>query len=78
MIKPPKERVLPRGRVATWSREQIDKLSTLELRALFANAQRLNETELAALCTDLLVARRRAQAAAARRQKALGAGGSGE
>jgi hypothetical protein len=77
MIKPPKERVLPRGRVATWSREQMDKLSTLDLRALLVNAQRLNEAELAALCTDLLAARRRAQAAA-RRQKALGAGGSGE
>jgi hypothetical protein len=74
VIKPPKERVLPRGRVATWSREQIDKLTTLELRALLANAERLHETEIAALCNELLVARRRSQAAA-RRRKTLSAGG---
>ncbi|HZS68529.1 MAG TPA: hypothetical protein VFA72_15540 [Burkholderiales bacterium] len=74
MIKPPNERVLPRGRVATWTREQLDKLTTLELRALLANAERLHETEIAALCNELLVARRRSQAAA-RRRKTLSAGG---
>lgn len=65
MIKPPKERVLPRGRVATWTREQLDKLTTLELRALVANAERLLETELAALCNELLAARRRRKSASA-------------
>jgi len=74
VIKPPKERVLPRGRIATWGREQIDKLTTLELRALLANAERLHETEIATLCNELLVARRRSQAAA-RRRKTLSAGG---
>jgi len=52
-------RVTPRGRIAHWSREQLDKLSTLELRALLANAERLNETEVAALCTEILSARPR-------------------
>lgn len=67
--------LLPRGRVAHWSREQIDKLSTLELRALLANAERLHEPEVAAICNELLdarphghpPARRRARAAVARR-----------
>jgi hypothetical protein len=59
MLKPPKERVLPRGRIAKWSREQLDKLSTLELRALLANAERLNESEIAALCQELISSRRR-------------------
>ena len=62
MIKPPKERVLPRGRVATWTREQLDKLTTLELRALLANAERLSESEIAALCRQLLAVRRRRKA----------------
>ena len=76
--------ILPRGRVAQWSREQIDKLSTLELRALLANAERLHEPEVAAICNELLdgrphghpPARRRARAAEARelvtRNKATG------
>ena len=59
MIKPPKERVLPRGRIATWSRERLDKLTTLELRALLANAERLNETEISTLCQELIASRRR-------------------
>jgi hypothetical protein len=55
-------RVLPRGRIAKWSREQLDKLSTPELRALMANAERLNEPEVAALCSELLDARPRGHA----------------
>jgi hypothetical protein len=58
MLKPPKERVLPRGRVAKWNREQLDKLSTLELRALLANAERLNESEIATACQELIAGRR--------------------
>ena len=69
------EPVLPRGRVAKWSREQMDKLSTPDLRALLENAERLKEPEVAALCSDLLdgrphghsMARRRQQASQARR-----------
>ncbi len=46
--------VTERGRVAKWSREQIDSLSTLEVRQLLANAERLQETEVAAICNALL------------------------
>ena len=77
MINPPKERVLPRGRAATWTREQVDKLSTLELGALLANAERLNETQLAAICKELLAERRRARASA-RARKPVAAGHAGE
>jgi hypothetical protein len=55
----PAPRVLPRGRVAKWSREQLDKLSTDDLRALLDNARKLNETEVAALCTEILESRPR-------------------
>lgn len=54
-------RLLPRGRVAKWDREKIDTLSTLELRQLLANAERLNESEIGALCTEALNARPRGQ-----------------
>ena len=47
-------RVLGRGRVAQWSKERISALSTIELRQLMANATRLEETEVAALCHELL------------------------
>jgi len=52
-------RLLPRGRIAKWSKEQIDRLSTPELRALLVNAERLKEPEVAALCNELLDARPR-------------------
>jgi hypothetical protein len=52
-------RILPRGRVAKWSKEQIDKLSTPEVRTLLANAERLLETEVAAICNEILDARPR-------------------
>jgi hypothetical protein len=51
--------IASRGRVSKWSKEQIDKLSTPELRALLANAERLKEPEVAALCNELLDARPR-------------------
>ena len=44
--------IVGRGRVAKWSKEKIDKLSTPELRALL-------ETEIAALCIEVLGARPR-------------------
>src|SRR2546422_1168139 len=62
--------VVPRGRVAKWSKEQIDKLTTLELRALLANAERLKETEIAALCKELLDARPRGHAPVRRHKQA--------
>ncbi len=51
--------IMPRGRVAKWSKEQLDKLSTIELRALLINAERLQEPEVAALCNEILDARPR-------------------
>ena len=51
--------LLPRGRVAKWDREKIDKLSTPELRQLMINAERLGEPEIAATCKEILIARPR-------------------
>jgi len=53
--------LLPRGRVATWTKERLDKLSTDELRTLLANAQARKESELVVLCTELLDARPKAR-----------------
>ena len=64
-------RILPRGRIANWSREQLDALSTPELRVLLENAERLKEPEVAALCGELLDARPRGRAPA-RRPRAPG------
>jgi len=46
-----------RARVEAWTRDRIESLSTLEVRQLGANATRLAETELAALCDEVLDAR---------------------
>ncbi len=54
--------VLPRGRVANWTREQLEKLSTDDLRSLRANAEGRKETEVAALCTEILATRPRGNA----------------
>jgi hypothetical protein len=56
-----------RGRVAKWTREQLDELSTPDLRALLENAERLKETEIAVLCGEILDARPRGRPAARRR-----------
>jgi hypothetical protein len=63
-------RLLPRGRIAKWSKEQLDKLSTPDLRALLDNAKRLNEPEVAALCDEILDARPRGRPQAPRDRKA--------
>ena len=62
--------IAERGRVAKWTREQIDRLSTLELRALLVNAERLKEVEVAALCNELLDSRPRGRAPKKRAAKA--------
>ena len=46
---------LQRPRVALWTREKIESLSTPEVRELRVNALRLGETEIAALCDEVLV-----------------------
>jgi len=63
-----------RGRVAKWSRERISTLSTPELRQLRLNAERLCETEVAALCAELLEERPRGRAPV-RRPKRKGSAG---
>jgi hypothetical protein len=50
---------LSRGRAALWTKDKIDLLSTPEVRNLHANAERLLETEIAALCLEVLGARPR-------------------
>lgn len=65
----PAARMLPRGRVAHWNKEKLDKLSTLDLRALLANAERLNEPEIAALCNELLDSRPHGHPPARRRRR---------
>ncbi len=67
-------RTLARGRVAKWSREKVDALSTPELRQLLANAERLKEAEVAALCNELLGERPRGHATV-RRHRPKGARG---
>ena len=49
---------------AQWTRERIDKLSTPEVKQLRDNAQRLNETEIAAICEQSLASRPRGKAKA--------------
>ncbi|HYX63929.1 MAG TPA: hypothetical protein VE935_06895 [Burkholderiales bacterium] len=51
--------LLPRGRIAGWTKERLEKLSTDDLRTLLANAQGRKETEVAALCSEILDARPR-------------------
>ena len=65
-------RIAERTRNTTWSRERIEALGTPELRQLHANALRLNEPEIAALCDELLGARPRGRAPV-RKAKAKGA-----
>ncbi len=55
---------LSRGRAALWTKEKIDLLSTPEVRNLHANAERLLETEIAALCLEILGERPRSGVAA--------------
>lgn len=59
MKKIPPPPVLPRGRIAQWSRQQLEKFSKEELQALLDNAVRLEEPEVADLCRLILRERRR-------------------
>ena len=55
--------VFQRARVALWTKEKIDSLSTIEVRQLRANAQRLDEADIATLCEQVLGERPRGLAA---------------
>lgn len=52
-------RIVRPTRAAQWTRERIDALSTAEVRQLRDNAERLQETEIAALCEQVLGSRPR-------------------
>ena len=65
---------LPRGRVATWDREKLQTLTTIELRQLLVNAEQRNEPTIAAICGELLDARPHGRPPAPRqRRKAVAA-----
>jgi hypothetical protein len=53
---------LRRPRVEHWTQERIESLSTPEVRQLMANAERLAEPEIAALCGAVLDVRPRGRA----------------
>lgn len=55
---------LSRGRAALWTKDKIELLTTPEVRNLHANAERLLETEIAALCIEVLGGRPRTGVAA--------------
>lgn len=67
-------RILGRGRVAKWNLEKISALTTPELRQLHQNAERLLETEIAAMCAEVLDTRPRGRAPV-RRPKRKGSAG---
>jgi hypothetical protein len=50
------------GRAEEWTSERIGQLSAQEIKQLRANAERLNEPALAALCGDVLKAKARPRA----------------
>jgi hypothetical protein len=50
-------RLVKPGRSAAWTKERIDALTTPEVRQLRENAQRLSETEIVALCDEIIKVR---------------------
>jgi len=50
-------RLVKPGRSAAWTKERIEGLSTPEVRQLRENAQRLSETEIVALCDEIIKVR---------------------
>lgn len=61
-----------RARVELWTREKIESLSTEEVRQLHANALRLAESEIAAVCDEVLDARPRGRPPAPRKPRPKG------
>jgi len=53
-----------RGRAGEWTRERIERLPAQDIKQLRANAERLGEAELAALCGELLKSTGRSKGAA--------------
>ena len=59
-------RLVRPGRSAAWTRDRIEALSTAEVRQLRDNAQRLSESEIVGLCEEILKARPKGAARAAK------------
>jgi len=59
-------RLVKPGRSAAWTKDRIEALSTPEVRQLRDNAQRLSEEQIVALCDEVLKARPRGAAKAAK------------
>jgi hypothetical protein len=57
-------RLVRPGRPAAWTRDRIESLSTVEVRQLRENAERLSEAEIVGLCDEVLKARPKAAKAA--------------
>ena len=49
-----KQGTFKHGRADEWTRERIGQLAAQEIMQLRDNAERLNEPDLAALCSDVL------------------------
>jgi hypothetical protein len=54
-----KQGVFKRGRAEEWTSERIEQLSAQDIKQLRANAERLNEPGLAALCSGVLKSKAR-------------------
>lgn len=65
-----KQSISKHGRADDWTRERIERLPGPEIMQLRANAERLNEPDLAALCSDVLASAR----SSARKKTRTGAG----
>lgn len=63
-------RLVRPGRPAAWTRDRIEGLSTVEVRQLRENAERLSEAEIVALCDDVLKSRPKSAAKTAKRRAA--------
>jgi hypothetical protein len=55
------------GGAADWPKDRIERLTTPDVLQLRANAERLNEPEVAALCDQVLGARPRSGGARSRK-----------
>ncbi len=61
-----KQSVFKRGRAEDWTTERIEQLSAQDIKQLRANAERLNEPGVVALCSDALKAKARPRGQAGR------------
>jgi hypothetical protein len=50
-------RLVRPGRTAVWTKDRIEALTTAEIRQLRDNAERLSETDIVAMCDEVLKAR---------------------